>query len=140
MTWFREHIGAPIAHLVTRIYRGLLDLTDRQQRALMTWGMLGGIIALEAFAWWALGRVDAHYPADGQGQVALEIIATYREAIRWLLILVGVFAGGMVAIARGGETTIKMPGGIEVSARGKGAHELAKSPPAIPPQPGGAPQ
>lgn len=125
MTWIKDHILSPIGALIRRIYCGMLDLTDRQQRALMTWGMLGGIVALEIFAWWALGRVDSYYPEDAAGPIALEIVATYREALRWILILVGVLAGGMVTIARGGETTIKMPG-VEVTARGKAAHELAK--------------
>lgn len=102
-----------------RIYRALLDLTDGQQRALMTWGMLLGIVAIEALAWWALDTVAAQRQPGSTEAVTLEIIATYRESLRFAFVLMGLFAAGIVLIARGGAMTIELPGGTKIAASGE---------------------
>ena len=114
-----------LADLPGRFYLALIDLTEQQQRALMTWGMLLGIVGIEAFAWWALGQVSAQYRPGASETVVMAIIETYRDAIRLAFVLMGLFASGIVLIARGGAMTIKLPGGAEISASAGAAKALA---------------
>lgn len=114
-----------LADLPGRTYLALIDLTEQQQRALMTWGMLLGIVGIEAFAWWALNQVSAQWRPGSSETVVMAIIETYRDAIRLAFVLMGLFASGIVLIARGGAMTIKLPGGTEISASAGAAKALA---------------
>jgi hypothetical protein len=114
-----------LAGLPARFYLALIDLTEQQQRALMTWGMLLGIAAIEGLVWWSLGRVSAQYRPGASETVVLSIIETYRDAIRLAFVLMGLFASGIVLIARGGAMSIKLPGGTEIIASAGAAKALA---------------
>ena len=108
-----------------RFYLAILDLTEQQQRALMTWGMLLGIFAIEALAWWALSSINAQYRPGSSEAVVLAIIQANVDAVRLSFVLMGLFASGIVLIARGGAMTIKLPGGTEISASAGAAKALA---------------
>lgn len=135
-----------LARLVARVFWALLGLTDLQQRSLMTWSMIGAIIATSAGVIWGIDRLlDLINPAATE-PVTLAVIGIVGDVLKLAVILMAMFSGGMVLIARGGEMTIKGPGGLEVSARGAGAKELAKATDAaalvsqeMPPPPTGGP-
>ena len=114
-----------LGSLPGRFYLAVLDLTEQQQRALMTWGMLAGIVGIETLAWWALGHVDAQYRAGASEAVVLAIIQANVDAVRLSFVLMGLFASGIVLIARGGAMTIKLPGGTEITASAGAAKALA---------------
>jgi hypothetical protein len=114
-----------LGSLPGRFYLAILDITEQQQRALMTWGMLAGIVGIEVLAWWALGHVDAQYRPGVSETVVLAIIQANVDAVRLSFVLMGLFASGIVLIARGGAMTIKLPGGTEISASAGAAKALA---------------
>jgi hypothetical protein len=58
---------------------------------------------------------------------ASELANHLAEICKLVIGLLALFAGAVVLIARGGEMTIKAPGGLEISARGAAATELGKT-------------
>ena len=108
---------------IGRFFWGLLGLDGDQQRALMTWAILGGMMVLSYGAWHLVDLIVAtHAPAS-------ELANHLAEICKLVTGLLALFAGAVVLIARGGEMTIKAPGGLEISARGAAAKELGKSTP-----------
>lgn len=123
-------LGVPfvaLGRLIASVFWALLGLTDLQQRSLMTWATIGAIVATSFAIVWGVDRLlDLVNPATTE-PVTLAVIGIVGDVLKLATILLAIFSSGMVLIARGGEMTIKAPGGIEVSARGSGAKELAKS-------------
>lgn len=117
-----------IGRILGGIYAGiknsfwaLLGLDGDQQRALMTWAILGGMAVLSFGLWHLVDLIIAtKAPAS-------ELANHLAEISKLLIGLLALFAGAVVLIARGGEMTIKAPGGLEISARGAAAKELGKT-------------
>lgn len=99
----------------------LLGLNGDQQRALMTWAILGGMAVLSFGAWHLVDLIVATKAP------AAELANHLAEICKLVIGLLALFAGAVVLIARGGEMTIKAPGGLEISARGAAATELGKT-------------
>lgn len=118
MSWCRT-----LARITAGIFWGLLGLNGDQARALMTWAILAGMAALSFGAW---HLVDLMVMAKATS-------AELAEICKLVIALLGLFCSACVLIARGGEMTIKGPGGLEISARGAAATELGRqtTPPAI---------
>lgn len=122
LMWLPRAIGS----LLARLFWSLLGLTDLQQRSLMTWSTIGAIVATSFAIVWGVDRLLDLVPVATE-PATLAIIDIVGDVLKLAVILLAIFSSGMVLIARGGEMTIKGPGGLEVSARGAGARELAKS-------------
>lgn len=132
---------AAIGDGIARIFWALLGLDSNQQRSLFSWAIVGGMVMLSFGAWHLVDLMVAAKATSGD-------IADICKLVIGLLAL---FNMASVLIARGGEMTIKGPGGIEVSARGGAATELGKTssasdvlasatpPPPPPPPPAPAP-
>lgn len=106
-----------IARGIKTSFWALLGLNGDQQRALMTWAILGGMAALSFGAWHLVDLMVA----------AKATSAELADICKLVIALLGVFCCACVLIARGGEMTIKAPGGLEISARGAAATELGKT-------------
>lgn len=130
MTWLWNWLASlpgRIASQVRASFWALLSLNSDQQRALMAWGMLGAMVALSFGVWHGADFLEGIYAASSEA-IKQAIVTIFGDTIKLLILLVGLMAGGVVLIARGGEMTIKLPGGAELSARGTAAAgELAKS-------------
>jgi hypothetical protein len=114
-----------LVETLSGLFGAVLGLTDLQQRALMTWALIGGIVAISGGVWWGIDQLVALVPPSRVGAETLAIIHIIGDVVKLLVILIGLMAGGIVLIARGGEMTVKGPGGLEISARGAGAQALA---------------
>jgi hypothetical protein len=114
MTWLRAMRDA-----IARMFWALLALNGDQQRALMTWAILAGMAVLSFGAWQLVDLMVA----------AKATSAELAEICKMVIALLGLFCCACVLIARGGEMTIKAPGGLEISARGAAATELGKQTP-----------
>jgi hypothetical protein len=102
---------------IASIFWSLLGLNGDQQRALMTWAILIGMAVLSFGAWHLVDLMVA----------ARATSTELAEICKLVIVLLGIFCGACVLIARGGEMTIKGPGGLEISARGSAAKELGKT-------------
>jgi hypothetical protein len=140
MSWIRKFLHG-IAAGIRHSFWALLGLNSDQQRALMTWAILGGMAVLSYGSWHLVDLIVAtKAPAS-------EMANHLAEICKLVIGLLALFAGAVVLIARGGEMTIKAPGGLEISARGAAATELGKTsspdlsgkPPATPVEPAPAP-
>ena len=127
-------IGAP----------SLLGLTEAERRTLMTWGMLGGMVALTCVLLWIVRIADGHFDRHGLGQVQVAIIGGLFDVAYAVIALSALLAVGMVAIARGGSMEAKLSRdgvSISLSAEGAAAAKAAMQlgtiavPAAIPPAP-----
>jgi putative chitinase len=114
-------ILAGIAAGIRHSFWALLGLNGDQQRALMTWAILAGMAVLSFGAWHLVDLIVAtKAPAS-------ELANHLAEICKLVIGLLALFAGAVVLIARGGEMTIKAPGGLEISARGAAATQLGKT-------------
>lgn len=105
-------IGAP----------ALLELGEPQRRTLMTWGMLGGMVALTVVLIWIVHMVDGHFDRHGLGQVQLAIVGGLFDVAYAVIALSALLAVGMVAIARGGSMEAKLSReGVSISLSAEGA-------------------
>lgn len=110
---------------IPRTIKAALNLDDRQQRALFSWALTGAIVALSFGGVWLVDQIMQLVP---KGADVNSIASILGDTLKLVIILMGLMAGGVVLIARGGDVTIKGPGGIELQASGPGAsRELAKS-------------
>jgi len=106
----------------------LLQLSEAQRRTLMTWGMLGGMVALTVVLIWIVRMVDGHFDRDGLGQVQLAIVGGLFDVAYAIIALSALLAVGMVAIARGGSMEAKLSrdgASISLSAEGAAAAKAA---------------
>lgn len=106
----------------------LLELSEGQRRNLMTWGMLGGMVALTVVLLWVVHRVDGHFDREGLGAVQLAIVGGLFDVAYAVIALSALLAVGMVAIARGGamEARLSRDGAsIVLSAEGAAAAKAA---------------
>jgi len=106
----------------------LLELGEPQRRTLMTWGMLGGMVALTLVLIWIVRMVDGHFDRDGLGQVQLAIVGGLFDVAYAVIALSALLAVGMVAIARGGSMEAKLSrdgASISLSAEGAAATKAA---------------
>lgn len=106
----------------------LLELGEPQRRTLMTWGMLGGMVALTLVLIWIVHMVDGHFDRDGLGQVQLAIVGGLFDVAYAVIALSALLAVGMVAIARGGSMEAKLSrdgASISLSAEGAAATKAA---------------
>lgn len=118
-----------LACAVGRTFRAAVSLDAHQRQALMTWGLLGGVIALTGLLWWLLGSAEAHWRADLPTELQARYIDGLFTIAKLLVGLMALLAFGVVAIARGGALTLKFTReGVEVeaSASGGAARALAK--------------
>lgn len=100
----------------------LLELSEAQRRTLMTWGMLGGMVALTLVLLWVVHKADGHFDRDGLGQVQLAIVGGLFDVAYAVIALSALLAVGMVAIARGGSVEAKLSReGVSVSLHAEGA-------------------
>ena len=100
----------------------LLELSEAQRRNLMTWGMLGGMVALTLVLLWVVHRVDGHFERDGLGQVQLAIVGGLFDVAYAVIALSALLAVGMVAIARGGSMEARLSrDGVSISLSAEGA-------------------
>ncbi len=100
----------------------LLELSEAQRRTLMTWGMLGGMVALTMVLLWVVHRVDGHFDRYGLGQVQLAIVGGLFDVAYAVIALSALFAVGMVAIARGGSMEARLSrDGVSISLSAEGA-------------------
>lgn len=119
----------------------LLGLTEAERRTLMTWGMLGGMVAMTATLLWLIHLLDGHFDRNGLAPVQLAIIGGLFDVAYAVVALSALLAVGMVAIARGGSMEAKLSrDGVSVvlsaegAAAAKAAMQLGTI--AIPPAPG----
>lgn len=125
-TWLKSLPGRAAAQ-IRETFWALLGLNGDQQRALMTWGMLGAMVAISYGLHVGVDHLVAMFAA-GSEAVRQLVVGALSDGLKLGILLVGMLAAGAVLIARGGEMTIKAPGGIEITARGPAAtRELAKS-------------
>lgn len=106
----------------------LLELGEPQRRTLMTWGMLGGMVALTVVLIWIVHIADGHFDRDGLGQVQLAIVGGLFDVAYAVIALSALLAIGMVAIARGGSMEAKLSrdgASISLSAEGAAAAKAA---------------
>ncbi len=100
----------------------LLVLSEAQRRTLMTWGMLGGMIALTVVLLWIVLMVDGHFDRHGLGQVQVAIVGGLFDVAYAVIALSALLAVGMVAIARGGSMEAKLSrDGVSISLSAEGA-------------------
>jgi len=100
----------------------LLGLTEAERRTLMTWGMLGGMVAMTATLLWLIRLLDGHFDRHGLGQVQLAIIGGLFDVAYAVIALSALLAVGMVAIARGGSMEAKLSrDGVSVVLSAEGA-------------------
>jgi len=99
-----------------------LQLSEAQRRTLMTWGMLGGMVALTLVLLWVIHRVDGHFDRNGLGQVQLAIVGGLFDVAYAVIALSALLAVGMVAIARGGAMEARLSrDGVSISLSAEGA-------------------
>ena len=109
LTWL---IGAP----------SLLGLSEAERRTLMTWGMLGGMVALTCVLLWIVHIADGHFDRNGLGQVQVAIIGGLFDVAYAVIALSALLAVGMVAIARGGSMEARLSrDGVSISLSAEGA-------------------
>ena len=121
----------------------LLGLTEAERRTLMTWGMLGGMVAMTATLLWLIRLLDGHFDRHGLGQVQLAIIGGLFDVAYAVIALSALLAVGMVAIVRGGSMEAKLSrDGVSVvlSAEGAAAAKAAMQLGTIPIPPAPAPE
>lgn len=115
-------IGGFFLRFARRVHQTLFKLSDTEQRSLMTWGMLGGIVALSGILVWLVSLMHerlTHYPL---GNEALAIINGVFVVAYSVIGLIAIFAVGIVAIARNGNITAKLTkDGAEVSIQAAGS-------------------
>jgi len=100
----------------------LLGLTEAERRTLMTWGMLGGMVAMTATLLWLIRLLDGHFDRHGLGQVQLAIIGGLFDVAYAVIALSALLAVGMVAIVRGGSMEAKLSrDGVSVVLSAEGA-------------------
>ena len=103
-------IGAP----------SLLGLTEAERRTLMTWGMLGGMVALTAVLLWIIHLADGHFDRHDLGQVQVAIVGGLFDVAYAVIVLSALLAVGMVAIARGGSMEARLSrDGVSISLSGR---------------------
>lgn len=121
-------LGHFFYRLAKLAHRAIFGLTPTEQRALMTWGMLGGIVALTLVLMWLVHLADARLPRATLGAEALAIIDGLFLLCYMLIGLIGLFAAGIVAIARNGDIEAKVTrDGVDIhlTAAGGAASNLA---------------
>ena len=100
----------------------LLELSEPQRRTLMTWGMLGGMVALTLVLLWVIHIADGHFDRDGLAQVQVAIVGGLFDVAYAVIALAALLAVGMVAIARGGSMEAKLSrDGVSISLTAEGA-------------------
>lgn len=94
----------------------------------MTWGLLGGIVALSGWQAALVWLIDSHWPEMGEAMRRTYVEGLLRQ-LAWMTGLQGMLAAGMVLIARGGsmKMSVSRDGAtIEAEAEGGAARDLAK--------------
>jgi hypothetical protein len=107
-----------------RNMRALITFTAEEQRALMTWGLLGGVVALTVAQAAIILLLHAHWTEDR----AEQLIGGLFWHLGFLTALQALFGFGLVAIARGGSMTLSVSrdgATITSEATGSAARELA---------------
>jgi hypothetical protein len=100
----------------------LLELSEAQRRTLMTWGMLGGMVALTLVLLWVVHTADGHFDRNGLDQVQLAIVGGLFDVAYMVIALSALLAVGMVAIARGGSMEARLSReGVSISLSAEGA-------------------
>jgi hypothetical protein len=111
-SFFQWLIGTP----------SLLGLSEAERRTLMTWGMLGGMVAMTLVLLWLIQLLDGHFDRNGLGQVQLAIVGGLFDVAYAVIALSALLAVGMVAIARGGSVEAKLSrDGVSISLSAEGA-------------------
>ncbi|WP_309661922.1 hypothetical protein [Sphingomonas sp.] len=109
---FKWLLGAPT----------LLDLTEAERRTLMTWGMLGGMVALTCTLLWIVHTADGHFDRNGLAPVQMAIVGGLFDVAYAVIGLSALLAVGMVAIARGGSMEARLSrDGVSISLSADGA-------------------
>lgn len=126
LQWLRS-LPCAVAGHVSRAFWAMLGLDDLQQRALMTWGLLGAMVAISVGVMIGVDGLSAMFEA-GTEAVRLQVADDLADTVKLAVSIIAFLGAGVVLIARGGEMSVKAPGGVEISARGAAAtRELARS-------------
>ena len=100
----------------------ILGLTEAERRTLMTWGMLGGMVAMTGNLLWLVDMLDGHFDRDGLAPVQLAIVGGLFDVAYAVIALSALLAVGMVAIARGGSMEARLSrDGVSISLSADGA-------------------
>ena len=100
----------------------ILGLTEAERRTLMTWGMLGGMVAMTGTLLWLVDLLDGHFDRDGLAPVQLAIVGGLFDIAYAVIALSALLAVGMVAIARGGSMEARLSrDGVSISLSAEGA-------------------
>ena len=100
----------------------LLDLTEGDRRTQMTWGMLGGMVALTCTLLWTVHIADGHFDRNGLAPIQLAIVGGLFDVAYAVIGLAALLAVGMVAIARGGSMAATLSrDGVSINLNADGA-------------------
>lgn len=124
MSW-RDHLPHPIK-CFSKMWHGALGLSGEERQTLMSWGLLGGVVAMTGVKIWNQQQLYSHWKAGVSIDIEKMLVDGLFSQLLWDTMLQGLLACGLVAIARGGSMLVSITkGGLTADFKASGAAATA---------------